>query len=94
MPEEPTIARLQQGPVELPFEYAYNQVLAKAKINGDKDAIFIIDTGASQSMMDQTYAETIGATEKSDYFRHHWWWLDAYGLHDPEKASVGRSGAR
>jgi len=67
MPASHAIARLQQGPVEIPFEYAYNQIMIKAKANDSKDLIFIVDTGASQSMLDDKVAETIGPLEKSHY---------------------------
>ena len=67
MPKQKILARLAQGPVQFPFEYAYNQILVKAKINGDKEATFIVDSGASQSMLDKTFATTVGLPLKSNF---------------------------
>jgi len=67
MPAELNIARLAQGPVIIPFDYVYNQILIKARVNDTQDATFIVDTGASQSMLDEKFAQKIGTLEKSNY---------------------------
>lgn len=66
MPAEKRMARLQQGPVTIPFQFAYNQVLIHAKANG-KDCVFILDTGASQSMLAESEASQLGALHPSEY---------------------------
>jgi hypothetical protein len=67
MPQEPHIARLTGGSVEIPFEYMYNQIMIKMRINDNHEANFIVDSGASQSMLDQTFADSVGATQKGNY---------------------------
>lgn len=67
MPAEKRLARLAEGPVEIPFEYVYNQILIKARVNGQKDATFIVDTGASQSMLEDKFANSVGTTQESNY---------------------------
>jgi hypothetical protein len=69
MPAVHALARLQQGPVEIPFDYAYNQIMIKARANDDKDLVFIVDTGASQSMLDNKVAQTIGPLEKTEAYK-------------------------
>jgi len=59
MPEGSRIARLQQGPVEVPFIYSNNQVLVKVKVNGVKDLLFLLDTGATQTILDSQRAREL-----------------------------------
>jgi tetratricopeptide (TPR) repeat protein len=67
MPEEPTIARLEQGAVEIPFEYEYNQIIIKARFNDGKELPLIVDSGASQSMLDVNIAKNIGTLQDENY---------------------------
>jgi hypothetical protein len=67
MPEEQRIARLEAGPVELPFEYAYNQILVKSRLNGGEEVSFILDSGASQSLLDEKVAKTMGPLHDANY---------------------------
>jgi hypothetical protein len=48
------------GAMRAPFTYGSKAVLVKASINGAPPADFILDTGASLTMVDQGYAATIG----------------------------------
>lgn len=66
MPQEKPIARLKEGPVTLPFEYVNNEILLKAKINNRYDLNFIIDTGATQSILDENTAKLFGTAQKSN----------------------------
>jgi predicted aspartyl protease/tetratricopeptide (TPR) repeat protein len=60
MPRETEIAQLKQGPVVLPFEYVGNEILVKVRINSGKECKFILDTGASQTVVDKAVAQTLG----------------------------------
>jgi tetratricopeptide (TPR) repeat protein/predicted aspartyl protease len=60
MPKESEIARLKEGPVTIPFEFVGNEVLVTVRINNQKEAKFIVDTGASQSVIDKETAQLIG----------------------------------
>ncbi len=60
MPPETEIARLKEGPVTIPFEFVGNEILIKVRINNGAEAKFIVDTGASQSVLDKTAASAIG----------------------------------
>ena len=52
MPKETLPTRLTAGAVTIPFEYASNEILVKAKVNGGAEMKFILDTGATQSILD------------------------------------------
>lgn len=52
MPEESKIARLKEGPVRVPFQFTSNEILVMASINGLPNKLFIVDTGATQSIVD------------------------------------------
>ena len=67
MPTAVKIAGLQNGPVEIPFETASNEILIKAKVNDGSDYRFIVDTGATQNVMDQASANTVGAVSKGEF---------------------------
>ena len=49
-----------QGVAVVPFRYGGSHVWIRASINGGAPADFIIDTGASMSVIDRQYAEEIG----------------------------------
>jgi hypothetical protein len=52
MPTESKIARLKAGPVRVPFQYTSGEILVMASINGLPNKLFILDTGATQSIVD------------------------------------------
>jgi predicted aspartyl protease/tetratricopeptide (TPR) repeat protein len=60
MPPESEIARLKDGPVTVPFEYTGNEILVKVRINNGPEQKFILDTGASQSVLDKSAAQALG----------------------------------
>lgn len=59
MPVGSRIARLDKGPVEVPFIYSNNQILVKAKVNGVKDLLLLLDTGATQTILDSQRAKEL-----------------------------------
>lgn len=61
MPVEKMPVRLSAGAVSFPFEYSANEILVRAKINGSKDLKFILDTGATQSILDASLLKKEGA---------------------------------
>jgi predicted aspartyl protease len=66
MPAAIKIAGLENGPVSIPFEYIANEIVVKAKVNGGEDYRFLIDTGATQNVMDQAVASSLGPVSKSN----------------------------
>lgn len=60
MPDESTYSRLERGPVTIPFDYIGNLIVISARINSGEEAKFIVDTGASQTVIDKTMAQTLG----------------------------------
>ena len=62
MPKERPSARLAAGAITVPFEYASSEILVTTKANGLHDLRFIVDTGATQCLLDKTVATKIGAT--------------------------------
>lgn len=54
MPKEKLPVRLSAGAVTIPFEYVSNEIMIKAKVNGNVEMKFILDTGATQSILDRT----------------------------------------
>jgi predicted aspartyl protease len=61
------IAGLKNGPVEIPFEIVSNEILIKSKVNDGNEYRFIVDTGATQNVMDQASANAVGAVSKGEY---------------------------
>ncbi len=66
MPAEKPIARLKEGPVTVPFEYVNNEILVKVRVNNSHDLRFILDTGATQSIVDEQTAKLFGPSQKSN----------------------------
>ena len=52
--------------VTLPFDYISNEVIVKAKVNDKEELTFVIDTGATQSVLDRSVAKTLGKCEDSN----------------------------
>lgn len=61
MPLESKIARLKAGPVRVPFQYTSSEILVMASINGLPNKLFIVDTGATQSIVDTACFKDIAA---------------------------------
>lgn len=66
MPKEVVPARLLAGPVTVPFEYPSSEIVIQATINGTRELRFIVDTGATQSIIDKTIARQIGTLTASN----------------------------
>lgn len=60
MPEESSYSRLERGPVTIPFEYIGNLIVINARVNNGQEAKFIVDTGASQTVLDKSTAQALG----------------------------------
>lgn len=61
------IAGLATGAVVIPFEYVSNEIIIKAKINGEKEYRFMVDTGATQNVIEQSVASSMGTRNKGDF---------------------------
>lgn len=59
MPASEKIARLQKGPVEVPFIYSNNQILVKVRVNGARELLFLLDSGATQTIIDSQKAREL-----------------------------------
>lgn len=66
MPLESKIARLKSGPVKVPFQYTSNEILVMASINGLPGKLFIVDTGATQSIVDTQCFKDIAPTTSEE----------------------------
>ncbi len=66
IPTDKPIARLKEGPVTIPFEYLSNEVVVRVTINDSQTLRFLVDTGATQSILDQDVASTLGKFNKSN----------------------------
>lgn len=67
MPRESKITRLEHGPITIPFEYVGNQILISARVNGGVEQKFVVDTGASQTVIDKSVAQGIGPQTMSTF---------------------------
>ncbi len=66
MPPESEVARVKRGPVTVPFDFTANEVIVVVHI-GSRDYRFIVDTGASQTVIDKAVASSIGHVSKADF---------------------------
>jgi predicted aspartyl protease/tetratricopeptide (TPR) repeat protein len=66
IPSEKPIARLKEGPVTIPFEYLSNEIVVRVTINDSQTLRFLVDTGATQSILDQEVAGTLGKFKPSN----------------------------
>jgi clan AA aspartic protease (TIGR02281 family) len=53
-------------PVVLPFEFQGQEVVVKAQVNDRLELRFLLDTGATQNVMEKSIAQAFGAVTKSD----------------------------
>lgn len=67
MPPESVVARVKDSPLVVPFEYNGNEIFIKVKVNGGAEQRWIVDTGASQSVLDKGAAGSIGTKSISTY---------------------------
>lgn len=66
IPTEKPIARLKEGPVVIPFEYLSNEIVVRVTVNDSQTLRFLVDTGATQSILDQEVASTLGKFKASN----------------------------
>lgn len=66
MPAEIQIPALKLGPVAIPFDYVNNQIIVRVKINSSY-CRFIVDTGASQTVISRAAAAPIGPLSQADF---------------------------
>lgn len=67
LPEQKIPERLKAGPVKLPFRLVSNEILVEVKINGEKELVFLLDTGATQSILDTKAAKSLGMVNSGDF---------------------------
>ena len=67
MPPPSKVAGIDENPVVLPFEYLGNEIVVNAKVNDMPEARFIVDTGASQTVLDSRVAQSIGPLAASTF---------------------------
>lgn len=66
MPIRKGLDAFSKGPVVIPFEYVSNEVIVKAKVNDRTELKFLLDTGATQNVMEKASATTFGTVTKSN----------------------------
>lgn len=66
MPVQDKPERLSRGPVTLPFKFVSGEILARVKVNNEKELVFLIDTGATQSIIDLRAARGLGSFDAQD----------------------------
>lgn len=67
MPGAQSIARLKQGAVVVPFWYTANEILVKVSLDGQPEKVFLVDTGATQSIVDSNAATGLKTTSGDDF---------------------------
>jgi len=67
MPPESEIPAVKQKSVAVPFDYDNNQIIVKARVNNGPEENFIVDTGASQTVIDSSAAMELGARSQSTF---------------------------
>jgi predicted aspartyl protease len=67
MPAESEVPGLKERAVSIPFQYVGNHILIRARINNGSEENFVVDTGASQSILDRSAASGLGPQSPSTF---------------------------
>jgi hypothetical protein len=83
-PPAPTAAPVvwtgSHGTIELPFHYRRGHVWVTLSVNGAAPAEFILDTGAFNTCLDRSYAQTIGLTAEGEHVAEGVGGYDTFGF--------------
>lgn len=66
-PPESEVARVKEGAISVPFQFVNNEIIVPVRINNKYDYKFIVDTGASQCVLDKEAASAIGPYSTADF---------------------------
>ena len=66
MPKSKPHASLARGPIKIPFEFVGSEILVKTRFNNSQEVRMIVDTGATQSILDKKTADALGVTTSAD----------------------------
>jgi hypothetical protein len=67
MPPASEVAEVKDKPVEIPFDYVANKIIVKMRLNRQNTYNFILDTGASQTVLDKSVAQSLGPITSSEF---------------------------
>ena len=66
--------------IELPFRYQRGHVWVRLSVNGAEPAEFILDTGAFNTCLDRSYAQTLGLSEEGEHVAEGVGGYDTFGF--------------
>lgn len=67
MPTESEVSQVNVNPVTIPFDFIGDYIIAKVRLNNKTEEKFIVDTGASQTVLDKSVAQKLGPFTGGSY---------------------------
>lgn len=67
MPAEGRVAQVADRPINVSFDYQAKQIVVRTRIDRKYDYKFLVDTGASMTVIDKSIAQELGPATKSSF---------------------------
>lgn len=67
MPKESEVSQVNINPVTIPFDFVGDYIIARVRLNNKTEEKFIVDTGASQTVLDKSVAQKLGGGGGGSY---------------------------
>ncbi len=67
MPKESEVSQVNLNPITIPFDFVGDYIIARVRLNNKTEEKFIVDTGASQTVIDKSVAQKLGPYTAGSY---------------------------
>jgi|GEM_PF-6116900 len=67
MPKESEVSQVNINPVTIPFDFIGDYIITRVRLNNKIEEKFIVDTGASQTVLDKSVAQKLGPFTGGNY---------------------------
>ncbi|MBX9878150.1 MAG: aspartyl protease family protein [Candidatus Obscuribacterales bacterium] len=67
MPRESEVSQVNVNPITIPFDFIGDYIIARVRLNNKTEEKFIVDTGASQTVLDKAVAQKLGPYAAGSY---------------------------
>ncbi len=67
LPKESEVSQVNVNPITIPFDFVGDYIIARVRLNNKTEEKFIVDTGASQTVIDKSVAQKLGPYAAGSY---------------------------